>query len=62
MGEVLGATNARGEYPTRDPVTRQDVLATVYRHLGIDPETTLSDHAGKPVPLLSEGKVIRQLI
>jgi hypothetical protein len=62
MGEVLGATNARGEYPTRDAVTPQDVLATVYRHLGIDPATTLNDHTGRPVPLLNEGKVIERLI
>jgi hypothetical protein len=62
MGEVVGATNARGEYPTQHPVTPQDVLATIYRHLGIDPSTTIEDHLGKPVPLLSEGKVIRQLI
>src|SRR5262245_9095902 len=46
MSEVVGATNARGEYPTADAVTPQDLLATIYRHLGIDPEHTLTDHAG----------------
>ena len=62
MGEVLGSTNARGEYPTQHPVTPQDVLATIYRHLGIDPMTTLNDHVGRPVPLVNEGKAIKELI
>jgi hypothetical protein len=34
-GQVVGATNAKAEYPTQRPYTPQDVLATVYRHLGI---------------------------
>lgn len=62
MGEVVGATNARGEYPTTAPVTPQDVLATVYRHLGIDPGRHFTDTLGKPVPILYRGEPIRQLI
>ena len=37
MGQVIGATNSKAEYPTERPLTPQDLLATVYRHLGIDP-------------------------
>jgi hypothetical protein len=62
MGQVIGATNARGEYPTRSPIAPNDVLATIYRHLGIDPETTLTDSTGRPVPLLYSGQVIRELV
>jgi hypothetical protein len=62
MGEVVGATNARGEYPTAAPVTPQDMLATVYRHLGIDPGRHFTDSVGKPVPILYRGEPIRQLI
>jgi uncharacterized protein (DUF1501 family) len=62
MGEVVGATNARGEYPTNDPVTPQDLLATVYRHLGIDPSQHLVDALGRPVPILPGGEPIRRLI
>ena len=36
MGQIVGATNSKSEYPTHDPVTPQDLLATVYRHLGIN--------------------------
>jgi len=62
MGQVVGATNARGEYPTTTPITPQDVLATVYRHLGIDPTQHFTDSLGKPIPILYRGEPIRQLI
>lgn len=62
MGQVVGATNARGEYPTQSPLTPQDLLATIYRHLGIDARQTLTDVTGRPVPLLYEGQPIQALI
>ena len=39
-----------------------DVLATVYRHLGIDPEQELPDRAGRPVKVLSNGEAIREVL
>ena len=36
MGQAIGSTNARGERPQDRPLHPNDVLATVYRHLGID--------------------------
>jgi uncharacterized protein (DUF1501 family) len=62
MGQVVGASNARGEYPTAAPLTPQDLLATIYRHLGIDPGRHLTDSLGRPVPVLAGGEPIRQLI
>ncbi|REJ74384.1 MAG: DUF1501 domain-containing protein [Planctomycetota bacterium] len=61
MGQVVGATNSRSEYPLKDPQTPQDLMATVYRHLGIDSEHTFDDFAGRPVPLLFSGKPIEAL-
>jgi hypothetical protein len=61
-GLVVGATNARGEYPKERPVTPQDLLATVYRHLGIDYRQELQDASGRPVPILAEGRPIAELI
>jgi len=61
MGQVIGSTNARGEYPTASPVTPQDVLATIYRHLGIDPAQVLTDSQGRPMPLLPHGAPIAGL-
>jgi hypothetical protein len=61
MGKIVGATNSKAEYPTEDPVTPQDLLATVYRHLGIDYRQSIRNFAGRPVPILSHGKPIAAL-
>ncbi|MEZ6072014.1 MAG: DUF1501 domain-containing protein [Pirellulales bacterium] len=61
-GQVIGATNAKSEYPTERPLTPQDLLATVYRHLGIDPQRSLVDFSGRPVPILGSGQVIDELV
>jgi hypothetical protein len=60
-GQVVGSTNARGEYPKERPLTPQDLLATVYRHLGIDPDHEFRDGLGRPIPVLAQGKPIREL-
>jgi len=61
-GQVIGATNSRGEYPKERPLTPQDLLATMYRHLGIDPHHEFQDAIGRPIPVLAEGQPIRELI
>jgi hypothetical protein len=62
MGQVVGATTSKAEYPVERPLAPQDLLATIYRHLGIDSRATLTDFTGRPVPILSEGQPIRELI
>jgi hypothetical protein len=62
MGKVVGATNARGEYPVDTPLTPHDLLATIYRHLGIDPRHEFTDLTGRPAPVLSQGEPIRALL
>jgi len=37
-------------------------LATVYHVMGVDPNVTFPDHAGRPIPILSAGEPIRELI
>lgn len=62
MGQVVGATNSKAEYPIERPCTPKDILATVYRHLGIDWQAAFPDHSGRPVPILNEGAPLRELI
>ena len=62
MGQVVGATNRKGEYPAQRPLTPKDLLATIYRHLGIDRHAEFHDFSARPVPVLSEGEPIRELI
>ena len=42
--------------------TPQNVLATLYHVLGIDPETTLPDHQGRPVYLLDDRERVTELV
>ena len=44
------------------PNTPQNVLATLYSVLGIDPATTLPDHSGRPVYLLDDRQPVAELI
>ena len=62
MGQVIGATNSRGEFPSEHPLTPQDLLATVYCHLGIDSRHEFRDFSGRPIPILSSGQPIRELV
>jgi hypothetical protein len=49
MGQAIGATNRLGEQPSRRPVHFQEIVATLYRNLGIDPAlTTIRDTSGRP--------------
>ncbi len=61
-GAVFGASDRDGAYPVANPVTPQDVAATIYHCLGIDPETRLPDRLGRPVEVGSGGKVIQAII
>ena len=62
-GQVVGATNRFGEYPTQRPVGVRDFLATVYRHLGIDAANiAVPDQAGRPIPILPDGEPIAELV
>ena len=62
-GQVIGATDRIASEATADPVTYQDVMATLYHHLGIDAQTTtLTDTTGRPQYLIESGMPIRQLV
>ncbi len=54
-GQVIGATDRRGEHPADRRVGVGDFLATLYRHLGVDADrATIRDPGGRPVPLLQQ--------
>jgi uncharacterized protein (DUF1501 family) len=61
-GQVIGATDARGEDPIERRVGPQDFLATIYRHLGIDYERiAITNLAGRPIPIVTNGQAISEL-
>ncbi len=61
-GEVVGATNALGEFVTDDPVGPQDLAATIYQALGVPLHTWYRSQDGRPVELVPTGKPVRQLV
>jgi hypothetical protein len=60
-GRVVGASDAKGALPKSNPKTPQDVLATLYAHLGIDVEKQYPNAAGRPMSVLPSGKPIEDL-
>jgi hypothetical protein len=62
MGQVVGRSSPRGERVVERPITPQDVAATVYHHLGINPRATLfRDALDRPLALVDNGEPIREL-
>jgi uncharacterized protein (DUF1501 family) len=57
-GQVIGGTDRHAAYPTGPGHNPADVAATVYRAVGIDPQTLLHDRQGRPLPVLPEGEPI----
>jgi hypothetical protein len=55
-GFVHGASDKTGSYPAQDPVKPDDLAATIFHALGIDPHTELRTADGRPVAA-SDGKV-----
>jgi len=62
MGQVIGATNSRGEHPVARPMDSNNLLATIYRRFGIDHTQALHDVTGRPIPILPRGEPIRELL
>jgi uncharacterized protein DUF1501 len=62
MGQAVGASNANGEYPAARPYRPQDVLATMYQVLGVNPHQEFQDREGRPFPILPEGSPIPELV
>ena len=59
-GKIFGQSDAKGAYPAADPVGPEDIAATMYWALGIDPASEVLDTQGRPLPI-SSGQPIRAL-
>ncbi len=60
-GRVVGESDAKGAFPKSNPKTPQDVLATLYAHLGVDTTTQYLNGAGRPISVLPSGTPIEEL-
>jgi len=63
-GQVIGATDKEGGHPIERPVMFQEVFATLYHCIGLDPtRTTITDSKGRPHYLVDAGnKPIPELV
>ncbi len=59
-GRLIGASDKYGAVPTERPVSVADFAATVYYALGLDPKAVVMAQ-GRPMTLLPEGSVVREL-
>jgi hypothetical protein len=60
-GRIVGSTNADGGRVKDRPLGPGDLLATMYRVLGIDHELALADRQNRPVRLVESGQPIAEL-
>jgi hypothetical protein len=60
-GRVVGSSDANGAFPLANPKTPQDVLATMYKHLGVDTSAHYLNSAGRPMAVLPSGTPIGEL-
>jgi hypothetical protein len=61
-GQVIGSTDKLGAFPNSRALTPNDLWATVYKHLGIDQNATITDYTGRPQNILPFGEPIRELV
>lgn len=61
-GYAHGTTDANGMAPATEGCTPDDVSATMFQCLGIDPHQELMTGSGRPIQLFREGKVINKLL
>ena len=61
-GQVIGATDRTASAPITEPVGVGDLLRTVFSLLGIDSNKSYYTPLGRPVPIVKEGRIVRELI
>ena len=57
-GQVHGASDRSAAYPALDAVTPEDLLATIYHALGIDPQTIILDPLDRPFALANGSPIL----
>jgi hypothetical protein len=61
-GQLVGRTDAQAGEVEETPISPKDVLATAFHLLGIDPDTTVPDAEGRPLPISGTGILQRELL
>jgi hypothetical protein len=62
MGQAVGASSARGEYPKDRPYKVSELLSTLYHAMGIDPSYTFPNGSGRPMYILDDRNTVSELM
>ena len=62
VGQVIGETDAHAGRSKVRPYSPANVLANLYRHLGIDPAVTIPDHNNRPMHVLDDRELVQELL
>jgi len=62
MGQVVGESSSKAEYPKSRPISPQDLMATIFHVLGLDPKTQFTDPSGRPTTMVEHGEPIPELL
>jgi hypothetical protein len=60
-GTTYGSSDKNAAYALTTPVSPEDLAATIYRALGIDPSTRLRDSQNRPVEIAQNGRPLEQI-
>jgi hypothetical protein len=61
-GYVYGSSDATGSDVDSNPLTAENLAATMYNQLGIDPDAKLMATGGRPVAIVYNGQVVKDLL
>lgn len=61
-GHVLGRTDKYAGDVVERPVSPKQILSTIYHQLGVDHETMIQDRLGRPLPLVADGRIVREML
>lgn len=60
-GHVVGATDAKGYHASENVYRPEDFASTLYTKMGIDPTRVLHTNTGRPVQLVNNGRLMKEL-
>jgi uncharacterized protein (DUF1501 family) len=61
-GMIYGSSDATGGEPNTDPMSVEDLSATLYHQIGIDPQKRLISPGNRPIDIVRGGKVVKEIL
>ena len=62
QGLIYGASDSTGGEPSRDAVTLENLMATIYHQMGIDSNKELVAFGTRPIEIVKEAEVVKPLL